>query len=192
MGLEVKTYQLEAQAEQHLDSNLGLGLVRDQLLVPGPTGKPRPGNVKLLLHPHGRGDEPRYRRFLVGAMSLIRAASSGTETMSGSGQVAVTGRRILGLFTEGTYGAERFNEATGQVGCFVFDRADVVAVNVGTNWRGKPNRITIGLSSTGSAPADIALDIQVVAMTIANRQVHPSSVQAFAEALDDKAAAELL
>lgn len=194
MGLQVKSYQLGNQAENQVDPELGLGFVREQLVVPGPTGKPQPGNVMLLLHPHGRNDEPRYRRFVVGQMTLIREMDSGIDQITGDGQVIVTGRRFLGMFTKGTYGTKAFNEDAGRVACFTFERADVVHVTVGTNWRGKPKQITIGLSTTGSAPADIALIINVVALTIniSNRQARLSSVQALAEAMDDEAVAELL
>jgi hypothetical protein len=161
-----------------------VGFVREQLQVPGASGKPRAGNVKLLLHLHGREGEPRYRRFVVGAMALIRQTGGG-EQIKGNGQLVITGRRLLGLFTEGSHGAEALSEEGGRVACFVFERADIVTQDVGTNWRGKPNRIALGLSSTGAAPADIALDVQVVPITIGNRQVHPSSVKDLIRALQD-------
>lgn len=181
MALLTKTYTLDADMESHIDSELGLRLAM------GPVND----RTLLLLHPYGN-DEPRYRRFVVGILNLNRATATGLEKIQGRGQVVLTGRRVLGLITDGAHNATALNEAEGKVASFSLNRSDILSADIPTNWRGSPKRVILGMSSTGSAPYDIALDIQVVAVTIANGKATPSTVKAFVEALDDKAAQALL
>jgi hypothetical protein len=181
MALRTKTYTLDAGAEPHIDSELGIRLAR------GPVND----RTLLSLHPHGN-NEPKYRRFVVGILALTRENAGYLDTIKGQGQIVLTGHRILGLVTDGMHNAEALSEATGRVAGFSFSRKDIASADFPTNWRGSPKRVIIGMSSTNSRPLDIALDIQVVVVAIANGKTMPSTVKAFAEALDDKAAAALL
>ena len=185
MTVTVQKYDLGADAEFHIDPELGVRLAK------------QPVNDKslLLLNPYGN-DEPRFRRYLVGIIALTRATTrshnSSVETVQGRGQIVLTGRRVLGLVTEGTHDDATLSEALGTVTGFSIARRDILAMHIPTNWRGKPKRVMLGISSTGSKPMDISLDLQVMPLVVVGEKTLYSSVEAFVKALDDEAAQELL
>jgi hypothetical protein len=191
MALLVKTYNLDPNTDNHVDNELGLRFSKQQLQVPDALGRPRAGATWLLLHPRS-STEPHYRRYVIGSLTLTQTAGSGVDQIKGRGQIALTGHRILGVVTDGAHGSETLSEAAGRVTAFSLDRSDIALAKFPTNWRGRPKRVILGMSSTNSRPLDIALDIQIVVMTITNGKAAPSTVTAFVKALDDEAAKELL
>jgi hypothetical protein len=180
VALAVKRYDLEADVDSYVDEEVGLRLAK----------QPVNDRIRLLLHPYGN-NEPKYRRFVVGILNLTRTTATGLEKIEGQGQIVLTSHRILGLVTDGAHNAEALSEAAGKVTGFSINRSDILDAQIPTNWRGSPKRVTFAMSSTGSAPFDIALDIQVLAAAIADGKATPSTIKAFVEALDDKSAAAL-
>jgi len=105
------------------------------------------GNERIVLHPASeRFEEPRFARF---AVSLHLTLGAGL-VLAGVGQLVVTGRRVIGLVTEGAAGQVTFEETRGKVCGFSFDWDDVGPPSISCNWRGKPTMVSFESSTDAS------------------------------------------
>jgi|GEM_PF-3170366 len=159
----MRAYALDSGESEHVDRDLGLRI--DRTTVNG-------RNARLLLSPSGR-QEPSSWRFVVGSIVLLAAR----ERISGTGQIVLTCGRVLGLVIDGMRDQERLSESTGRLVGFTLDRSDLASVKIAKTWLGAPKRVTFG----GEDANSYALDLQIVAASIANRKAKPSNMKVFLE-----------
>lgn len=143
-------------------------------------------NTLLLLHPDSeQGFESTYVRY-VAMMELIHSYEVDENvyllTAKGLGQIVVTGRRIIGMITDGSVGSAVLDESVGSVYAFTFDLDDSGPVEVKKNWLGKP--ITAVLRSKDQQKRPFGLRVISVDLIVKdNGQVVRSSLPAFLEKL---------
>ncbi len=114
---------------------------------------------KVLIYPDSEPEfEPRYVRFAAG---LLLKLDDGTS-VQGSAQIVVTGRRIVGLFFDGSLGSTELDLSAGSAYAFSVDLDDLQPLVVRTNWRNRPIEARIR-SRTGQEPAFL---LQVYALFV--------------------------
>lgn len=190
MALRVKTYSLTPDLTRHDDSELGVGLTKQQIQAWDALGRPRSPSAEdsawLLLHPRS-SDEPRFYRYVVGILSLAsQDAGAAVEKVSGAGQIVLTAHRILGFITDGLSQINALSDGSGKLTAFSLDRRDIMHTETPTNWRGSPKRVTLWASATQSPPLDIVVHIEVVVMSIKGTQAQPAGVKGFVKSLNDE------
>jgi len=130
MALKMTQLTLNRDSMPQHCKELGISVVRQSVVD-------LKGNAKgmVLLRPAAQlldeedsvGPEPRFYFLLCGLQLKARNGSAA----NGSGQLVITGRRILGMITKGTAGSKPFSlDETGDVFCFSINRSDVYAPQV--------------------------------------------------------------
>lgn len=112
------------------------------------------------------------------------------KKITGSGQIAITGTKLLGLFTEGSDGSQALNEATGSFSIFSFAHTDVSSHTTRTNWRSKP--VEAVFESRANRDAAFILQVySVVALMYSDGRITPSSLANFLYWFDPHHLAEI-
>ena len=117
----------------------------------------------LLLHPATGNDfEPGYYRYMCGiGLKLGNGLTAGKI-----GQIVVTGRRLLGMVTDGTAGDVALSGEAGVIYAFSIDLDDFYGPQARTNWRGKP--VEAVFRSKEDQPLAFILQVFSVAVNVTN------------------------
>ena len=136
-------------------------------------------NTLLVIYPNSEpGFEPSYVRY---ASGIILKLGDGTVAQQ-SGQIVITGQRLIGMITKGSVGNAVLNESAGSVYAFALDLDDIRPVEIKTNWRGKPVEAVIQ-SKEGQSPAFLLQVFSVIALLKNDSQVIQTSLAAFLDRL---------
>jgi hypothetical protein len=146
------------------------------------------GKPAVMLYPAAEpGFEPNFVRYAGG---MFLKLGDGTVAQS-TGQLVVTGRRLLGVVTQGSVGNHKLDDATGAVFAFVINREDMHPPQTKTNWRGKPVEAVI--RSTEEQTLAFVLQVFSVVAAIKNdSSVAPTSLDMFLQRFTDEGQANLL
>jgi hypothetical protein len=101
-----------------------------------------------LIHPNAQaGYEPNHVRYMCG-LGLSRGNGDVAQRM---GQVVVTGRRVIGMVTDGSFGDIKLSEDSGSIYVFAFELDDIGDPQVKSNWRRKPIEVVLRSREGGDA-----------------------------------------
>ncbi len=178
MGISTAKYTLDVAALPVRDETLRIRF--DTQVVNGK-------NRLLYLYPASdMGAEPTYARFAAG-MSLRTGDGIAAQRQ---GQLIVTGRRLLGMFTSGAVGNQPLNGGSGSIFAFSIEFDDVATVTPKTNWRGRPVEATI--ASNNDLDPWFSLHVLVVAASLKNDgKATPTTIQAFLSRITPEGRREL-
>ncbi len=131
----------------------------------------------ILIGPGSDPDyEPRFARFLCG---IILRLSDGTVAQN-QGQLVISGRRILGMVTDGSVGGRVLNSQVGSVYAFSIDRDEIKPPVAKKNWRGKS--IEVGMGSSDASETQFVLQVFSVVASVTDRGEYTySSLDRFLE-----------
>ncbi len=142
----------------------------------------------LLLYPsREKGFGPWYTRY-VGSMSLTTGSDMKVQ---GTGQLVVTGRRLLVMVTDGTFNGKPLGEKDGYICGFSIDHDDIVTTKLKSNWRGKPVEVTFA-SSDQASPWFVLHIVSVAAWITDDGKVGPTTVERFLKKMSPESRAEML
>lgn len=146
-------------------------------------------NRLLMLYPNSdAGTQPRFARYAVG----MKLQVGGVVGAQGEGQLVVTGRRLLGLFTGGSTASHHpLNGRGGAVFAFALNQDDIETNKSKTNWRGK--EVEAVLASREDAQPWFILQVLVMVATVTNAGVaRPCTMGDFLTRLTPEGRAALL